>query len=94
MSDASAQSVQSVLAKVITYLEDNLDEKPDKPIEASSELVRDVRLDSIQSFEMIADLEDHYDIRLPTELFADVVTVEDVAKRIHGVVSGGAGADA
>jgi len=77
---------EEVVAKVISYLEQQLEEKPSQPIAPSSNLVKDLRLDSIQSFEMVADLEDHYDVSIPTELFEDVVTVEDVALKIHSVL--------
>ncbi len=76
----------TVVAKVISYLEEHLEDKPAKPIAPSSHLVRDLRLDSIQSFEMVADFEDLYEVSIPTELFQDVATVEDVAAKIHSVL--------
>ena len=73
---------EEVLSRLVAYLDENLEEKPSGPIEADSSLVKDLRLDSIQSFEMIADLEDHYDISIPLEEVRDLDSVGDVARLV------------
>lgn len=89
-NEGAAPAVAEVLTKVITYLEENLDEKPSAPIAGTSHLVKDIKLDSIQSFEMVADLEDHYGISIPSEVFENVQTVEDVAREIAQIMANGA----
>lgn len=79
-------SYEGVLAKIFEYLDENLAEKPSTPISAQSHLLRDLRLDSLQSFEMVSDLEDHYRITLPPELFQHVETVGDVAQHVARLV--------
>ncbi len=75
-------SYEDVLGRLTAYLEENLEEKPTQPVTADSSLQHDLKLDSIQSFEMVADLEDHYDISISLESFQDVVSVGDVARLV------------
>lgn len=87
MTNSVDSSYEGVLAKIFEYLEENLAEKPSAPISAGSHLIRDLRLDSLQSFEMVSDLEDHFGITMPMELFQSVETVEDVARAVVGVIA-------
>lgn len=79
-------SYEGVLAKIFEYLEEHLVDKPSAPITAQSHLIRDLSLDSLQSFEMVSDLEDHFGITMPMELFQNVETIEDVARAVLRVV--------
>ena len=78
---------EDVLAKIFEYLEEHLTQRPRQSITAHSHLIRDLGLDSLQSFEMISDLEDHYHVEIPMDLFQRAQTLEDVAhavlKAIH-----------
>lgn len=87
MPNSVDTSYEGVLAKIFEYLDENLVEKPTAPISAGSHLIRDLRLDSLQSFEMVSDLEDHFGITMPMELFQSVETVEDVARAVVGVIA-------
>ena len=87
MNNSVDTSYEGVLAKIFEYLDENLVEKPSAPISAGSHLIRDLRLDSLQSFEMVSDLEDHYRITLPPELFQHVETVGDVAREVEKLVA-------
>ena len=80
-------SHDEVLARLIAYLDENLEEKPSAPIAPSSTLQGDLRLDSIQSFEMVADLEDHYDVSISLDEFQSVQTVGDVARLVSEVIA-------
>jgi acyl carrier protein len=82
MSVATDQSYEGVLAKIFEYLEEHRNERPDVPISAQSQLVRDLALDSLQSFEMLADLEDHFGVTIPMDLFQNAMTLEDVARAV------------
>lgn len=68
---------------MIQHLEDNLETKPPGPITAESNLVKELNLDSLQSFEMVADLEDHYEISIQLDQLQDVETVAEVARIVH-----------
>lgn len=80
------QTYEGVLAKIFEYLEEHTSERPAAPVTAQSRLVRDLGLDSLQSFEMISDLEDHFHITMPMEMFQDVETIEDVARAVLVVI--------
>lgn len=85
-------SYEGVLARIFEYLEEHLRERPGATITAESKLIADLGLDSLQSFEMLAELEDHYGVTIPMELFQDAVTLEDVARAVLRVLQGGAAA--
>jgi acyl carrier protein len=55
-------------------------------ITAQSHLVRDLALDSLQSFEMLADLEDFYGVTVPIDAFQSAETLEDVARAVTQVL--------
>ncbi len=71
---------------MIKHLEDNLEDKPKAPITAASNLVKELNLDSLQSFEMVADLEDHYEISIRLDELQDVETVAEVARIVHAQI--------
>jgi acyl carrier protein len=85
-------SYEGVLGKIFEYLEEHMTERPTAAITAQSQLVRDLGLDSLQSFEMVSDLEDHFDITIPMDLFQDVQTLEDVARAVQKVIERESGA--
>ena len=78
---------ESVRAKIYAYLDEHLLEPPAEPIGPSSRIVEDLGLDSLQSFEMVAALEDGYEITIPMELFQSVVTLHDVAQIVLRVLA-------
>lgn len=79
MTTKEKHSYEGVLAKIFEYLEEHLTEKPSATVTAQSQLIRDLGLDSMQSFEMLSDLEDHYSMTFPMDLFQGALTLEDVA---------------
>lgn len=85
MSISADHSYEGVLAKIFEYLDDRLTGKP-AAITAQSHLVRDLALDSLQSFEMLADLEDFYGVTVPIEMFQSAETLEDVARAVTRVL--------
>ena len=86
MSISADHSYEGVLAKIFEYLEERLSVKPTAAISAQSHLVRDLALDSLQSFEMLADLEDFYEVTVPIESFQSAETLEDVARAVSRVL--------
>ncbi len=86
---------EGVLAKIFEYLEEHRIDRPTAQITAQSRLLGDLGLDSVQSYELVADLEDHFDITMPLDLFERATTIEDVAHAVLRQISaesGGAGA--
>jgi acyl carrier protein len=86
MTTQEEHSYEGVLAKIFEYLEEHLTERPSAAITAQSQLIRDLGLDSLQSFEMLSDLEDHYSVTIPMDLFQGALTLEDVARAVLRVL--------
>ncbi len=68
-----------ILGKIFRYLEEHLPQRPAAPLTGSLRLVADLGLDSLQSFEMVADLEDHFGVTVPMEALQHIITLTDVA---------------
>lgn len=54
-------------------------------IAAESLLVDDLGLDSVQTMEMLMDLEDDLDLSIPMNMLPDVHTVDDLVKALQKV---------
>ena len=83
MSTTADHNYEGVLSKLFEYLEEHRSERANVAITAQSHLIRDLGLDSLQSFEMLSDLEDYFGVTIPLDLFQNSETLEDVA---HAVV--------
>jgi acyl carrier protein len=91
--NAPRVSYESIVEGIARYLAEHLEQAPTEPITATTKLVRDLSLDSIQSFEMIADLEDAYGITIDMERVQAVETVGEIATVVHeAVLATGGGA--
>lgn len=86
--NTAEHNYEGVLAKIFEYLEEHLTTRPSAAITAQSHLIRDLGLDSLQSFEMVSDLEDHFGVTIPMDLFQNSETLEDVARAVVGVLRG------
>lgn len=80
-------SEQDILGVIARHLEKTLEPPLDAPVTADTRLVDDLALDSLQSFEMLAALEDHYRLTLSIELLQDVQTVGDVARVVAAALA-------
>ena len=87
MTNNGEHSYDNVLAKIFEYLEEHASERPTATVTASSRLIQDLGLDSLQSFEMVSDLEDSFGITIPMDLFQGVETLEDVARAVTRVIA-------
>ena len=88
MMNSAEHSYDNVLAKIFEYLEEHANERPSAAVTARSRLIQDLGLDSLQSFEMLSDLEDSFGITIPMDLFQGVETLEDVARAVTRVIAG------
>jgi len=80
---ANRADTQEILRRLVDYLEEHLEERPASGIGGESVLTTDLNMDSIQSAEMLADLEDDYDVALDLEDFNASTTVGSVARLVH-----------
>ncbi len=81
-----------ICARMVLYLEDQLGRPVKRPVTADSHLVHDLQLDSMESVTMLAELEDHYGVTMPVQLFQRARTVGDVAQSVADVLSQSGGA--
>jgi acyl carrier protein len=75
-------SEKEILGVIADHLQRTLEPPPDAPVTADTRLVDDLALDSLQSFELVAVLEDQYRLSLSIEVLQDVRTVGDVARAV------------
>jgi len=77
----TAQSEPAIYDKICELL------KPynpkNHPIERSSGIMSDLEVDSVAVFDLIMELEDHYDISIPMEMVSDIKTVGELAVAVR-----------
>jgi acyl carrier protein len=54
----------------------------DRAIRPNDHIQNDLGLDSLGVMELVADIESRFDVSIPSSMFDDMATVEDVAKAI------------
>ena len=57
------------------------------PIENSSGIMSDLEVDSVAVFDVIMELEDHYDISIPMEMVSDIKTVGELVTAVRGLTA-------
>lgn len=57
------------------------------PIEKSSGIMSDLEVDSVAVFDLIMELEDHYDISIPMEMVTDIKTVGELVAAVKGLTA-------
>ena len=72
-----------VFEKVKKILSEQLEIEEDK-ITIDSDLVEDLKADSLDIVELIMDLEQEFDLEIPDEDLPKVTTVRDVVEYIEG----------
>jgi acyl carrier protein len=53
-----------------------------REIRSTDHIQNDLGLDSLGGMEVVADIEDSFDVSIPTETLTNVATVEDVARAL------------
>jgi len=56
-------------------------------ISGATRIVQDLELDSVAVMDFILSIEDRFDISIPLDRVADIVTVEDLARVVEGLSS-------
>lgn len=80
-------SLDDVCARMINHIEERLGRPVRGPVTAASNLVEDLHLDSMESVAMLAELEDHYEVTMPVQMFQRARTLEDVARAVVEVLA-------
>jgi len=53
----------------------------------SSGIMSDLEVDSVAVFDLIMELEDHYDISIPMEMVSDIKTVGELVLAVKGLTA-------
>lgn len=83
MSDAVSSPIVTGVIEVLK----NVSRRPIEP-SLSSDLVADLGFDSIQVLEVVAELEDRFDISIPLNEVPATRTVAEVIAQVAGLVDG------
>jgi acyl carrier protein len=54
----------------------------DRPIRPNDHIQNDLGLDSLGVMEVVADIEDRFNVTIPSETLSNLTTVDDVAKAL------------
>lgn len=54
-----------------------------REVTTDTKLVSDLNLDSLDSAELVAEIEDHFDVVIPMEKLPGIKTVGDIAKNLE-----------
>ena len=63
-----------------------------RPILPSDHIQNDLGLDSLAVMELVSDVEARFGVSIPSEMFEQIGTVEDVARMVFSLQSSGASA--
>jgi acyl carrier protein len=55
----------------------------DRPIRPNDHIQNDLGLDSLGVMEVVADIEDRFNVTIPQDMLSNISTVEDVAKALQ-----------
>ena len=86
----SLSILMDVEAGVIEALK-NVSRRPIQPVPAQ-DLIADLGFDSLQVLELVADLEDRFDITIPVSATPTIRTVAEVIAEVSALVEARAGA--
>ena len=78
----STEAVGEKLAEILTiYLKNNWAGSPssNKKINANTNMVTELQLDSFQVMEFMLEVEDHYDIAVDLDSLSNIHTISDLA---------------
>ncbi len=78
--------IDSVVEQLISLLSSMIDER--RAVDATTALIADLALESIQVIEYLCDVEDHFDLVIDEDSLADVRTVGDLADVIVSLRNG------
>ncbi len=77
--------------RIITGLAKILNKQPSQ-VQKDARLIEDLKIDSLDTLDLIFELEEEFDIEIPTEDELRFVTVQDVISYVENKTKGGANA--
>ena len=84
-------TMTDVATRILQHVEHGLDRPVKGPVTLGSHLAHDLQLDSMESVALLAELEDHYGVTLPVQMFQRARTLSDVAQGVAEALQASAG---
>lgn len=81
MSDQSTVTLRSEAIQVVSRF-------CHREVTEETRLIADLSLDSLDTAELVAELEDHFDVVIPMDRLPDLKTVGDIAESLLPLVEG------
>lgn len=82
MTDATKEQILDKICELLKpYNPEN------RPITLQSGIVSDLEVDSVAVFDLVGDLEDHYDVSIPMEMVSDIKTVGELVDTVKQLTS-------
>lgn len=76
----------TTLERVQKLVIEHLDVDPEKAV-PSAKLIGDLGADSLDSVELMMSMEEEFDIEIPDDVGAGIVTIEDAAAAVDRIVA-------
>jgi acyl carrier protein len=76
----SAQDILTDLCRLIEPFAE-----PGRELNEGTELVTDLKLDSVKVMNLMLQIEDHFDISVPLNVLPDIRTIKDLAAQIEAL---------
>lgn len=83
--------LEEVSNRIIEHIEQHLGRPVKGPVTLHSNLATDLHLDSMESLNLLADLEDHYGVTVPVQMLLRASTLGDVARAVVAVLEANQG---
>ncbi len=83
--------LSEVSDRIIDHVEQRLGRPVKGPVTPKSSLAHDLHLDSMESVNLLADLEDHYGVTMPVQMFQRASTLGDVARAVVDALQASSG---
>lgn len=81
------KSKEEILEEIVSILKEALN--PSVEITPATRLESDLAIDSLRAMEILAAVEDHFDITIPINILNEVQTVEDLVKQVEKLLAEG-----
>lgn len=78
-----------ILLRMSDYLRENIDRPIPTTLSATTSLVKDLHLDSMEGAQMLTDLEDHYSVTIAVSVLQRAETLGDVAGVVISALEAG-----
>lgn len=80
MPDAGFENLEAETIKVVSRF-------CRREVELDTRLVADLNLDSLDSAELVAEIEDHFHVVIPMEKLPEIKTVRDIAENLELLIT-------